>query len=377
MMNRIHLVFKIILITTLLLAQSCTNKTGGSAPATVVTKGSRKLGLHVTQSQSETFDAAFLLIDTNRFDHVNLHQIWGDGGLVGLPVPPLTTNAAGTTFDFTYIDIANAYYPAHSKGLMFTIGTIDSNNKLVPSSFNATAFDNAGLRSNFKTMLAALIPRFAATDIVSFQIGNEVDIQLGTNAMAWAQYKTFFDDVSAYAKTLRPSLKIGVTTTLYGSISASQKSFIQSLNTNADIVSVTYYPLNSDFTMKSPSVISADLAALVALYPTKSIYIQEIGYSSGATYIASSTEQQRQFVVNFFSAWDSYATNIPVVSWLNTTEWSTSSVNAYGTQYGICPGTYCNPFKEYLQTLGLRNYTDGSYKPAINEMILQMQNRGW
>ena len=366
-----------ILILIFLTTLSCSKKTTGTAPSSVVLKGSRKLGFHVTQALGESFDSAFAFIDTNHFDHVNLHQIWGDGGIVGLPVAALTTNSAGTSFDTTYVDIANAYYPAHAKGLMFTIGTIDSNNKLVPSSFNAIAFDNVSLRANFKTLLATVIPKLAATDVISFNIGNEVDVYLGTNSTAWAQYKTFFDDVSTYARTQRSNLKIGVTTTLYGAISASQKSFIQSLNTNADIVSVTYYPLNSDFTMKSTTIVAADFASLVSLYPTKPIYIQEIGYSSGATYVASSTELQRQFVNNFFSAWDTYQTNIPVVSWLNSTEWSTAAVNSYGTQYGICPGTYCNGFKEYLQTLGLRNYTDGSYKPAMNEVFSQMQSRGW
>lgn len=129
--------------------------------------------------------------------------------------------------------------------------------------------------------------------------------------------------------------------------------------------------------MKSPLVINSDLASLVSLYESKPIYFQEVGFSSGSSVIASSEEQQRQFVVNFFTAWDSYSTNIPVVSWLNYTEWPTATADSYGTQYGICPGTNCAGFKEFLQTLGLRNYVTGNAKPSLTKIRNQMTARSW
>lgn len=370
---------KIIVKALLLLSIvfGCSAKKDEEIEDAIVLKGSRQFGIHITQGQGESFNSAFSVIDSAGFDFVTLHQIWGDGGIGGLPVSPLATNSAGTTFDFTSIDSANAFYPTYSKSLMLTIGTIDTNNKFVPSSLNSVDFDDATLRTIFKSMLAQLIPKLAATQMVSLHIGNEVDVYLQTNASAWAKYKVFFDDVSVYAKSIRSDLKIGVTTTLAGAISDSQKALIQNLNSSADIVSITYYPMNSDFTMKSPSVVSADLTALVSLYPTKPIYIQEVGYSSGESFITSSEEQQKQFVQNFFSVWDTFSVNVPVVAWLNLTEWSSSSVDGFGTQYGICPGTYCNPFKEYLQTLGLRRYSDSSEKPSFIEIKSQMQSRQW
>jgi len=371
--------FKIFLYILLffIVISSCSVKKDEQLESSPILKGSRQFGIHITQGQGESFNSAFSVIDTAGFDFVTLHQIWGDGGLSGLPVTPLTTNAAGSSFDFTNVDSANAFYPANSKTLMLTIGTIDTNNKFVPSDFNAVSFDDSTLRIQFKTLLSQLIPRLSSTQIVSLQIGNEVDVRLQIDSTAWSEYKIFFDDVSAYAKTLRSDLKIGVTTTLAGAISNSQKALIQDLNSTADVVVVTYYPMNADFTMKSPSVVTADLTALVSLYPTKPIYIQEIGYSSGSSFIGSSEEQQRQFVQNFFTVWDSFSINIPVVAWLNLTEWSSTSVDGFGTQYGICPGTYCNGFKEYLQTLGLRRYNDSTSKPAFDEINLQMQSRQW
>lgn len=357
---------------------SCVKKEDGVAPATsLVSKGNRKFGFHVTSAQGENFNTTFEIIVNNRFDHVNMHQIWGDGGISSLPTTPLATNSAGTTFDMSVIDIANAYYPAYSKAVMLTIGTIDTNNKFVPSNFNAVDFDQASIRSAFKSMLDVLIPKIASTEIISLQIGNEVDVYLGTNSVAWSKYKTFFDDVSSYAKLLRPNLKVGVTTTLSGAISDSQKSLIQQLNTQADIVAVTYYPMNADFTMKNLSVIQTEIELLVSLYPTKPIYFQEIGYSSGSLYIQSSEEMQKNAVFEVFKVWDLYSTQIPVISWLNLTEWPTSTVDGYGTQYGLCPGVYCNAFKEYLATLGVRSYSTGQNKPALTEILQQTSTRGW
>lgn len=368
----------VILFFVLAILISCTKNDGvsPSSPSSVVQKGSRKFGLHVTYGSAETYNDAFNILVTNRYDHVNLHQIWGDGGISGV-TGALATNAAGTSFDFTNIDIANAFYPAYGKGISLTIGTIDTNNKFVPSSFIATDFDQTSIRTAFKNLLSSMLPRLTSSDIIGLQIGNEVDIFLGTDATAWSKYKTFFDDISAYAKTLNPNLKIGVTTTLYGAISSTQKTFIQNLNSNADFVSVTYYPVNSDFTMKSSAVIESDIGSLVALYPTKPIYIQEFGYSSGSSYVASSEQKQNEAVQAFFLVWDKYASNIPFVSWLNLTEWSQASVDGYGSQYGMCPGVSCDSFKEFLKTLGLRDYTTGTYKPALTEIINQTTQRGW
>jgi hypothetical protein len=372
MMKRWYLCFAVLAIIT----SSCAKKSD-EASSVITLKGDRRLGVHQTEAQGQDFATTFQQVLADGFDHINMHQIWGSGGISSLPVTPLASNAAGTTFDFTTIDIANIYYPNYSTPVMLTVGTIDTNNKFVPTSFVSTAFSDSTLRAAFKTMLGQLLTHLSATTLVSLQIGNEVDVYLGTNASAWAEYKVFFDDVVAYAKTLRPDLKLGVTVTLDGALDSSKASYIQSLTQSADIFVVTYYPMNSDFTMKSPSHISEDLGNLVATYGSKPIYFQEVGYSSGSTYVTSSENQQKEFVTEFFRVWDLYASQIPVVSWLNYTEWSSSTVDGFGTQYGMCPGVYCNSFKEYLRTLGLRNYSDGSSKASYTELKLQLQQRAW
>lgn len=368
------LVLTLLAFGVLVFFQNCNPVKSEVAPSPTVSQGSRKLGIHITQAQGEAFLSTFSLVQADLFNHTNLHQIWGPGtfALPGLPVAPLTTDSAGTVFDFTTLDIANAFYPTANMPVMLTIGTIDTNNKFVPSAFNSTAFDDSGLRTAFKTMLTNMMPRLANTQLVSLQIGNEVDVFLGTSAVAWAQYKVFFDDVAAHARALRPGLLIGATVTLGAAIDPAVQPYVQSLLTTADIVSVTYYPTNADFSVKNAAAIANEIALLVAAFGTKPIYFQEVGFPS-----AGSEELQRQFVADFFASWDIFANQIPVVSWLNYTEWAPATVDGFGTQYGLCPGTNCVPFKNFLQTLGLRNYSLGTAKPALIEMRNQKVLRGW
>lgn len=367
-------ILTLLSFTALLFFQNCNPVKSEIATSPTVSQGTRKLGIHITQAQGEAFLTTFNLAKADLFNHTNLHQIWGPGTFApsSLPVAPLATDAAGTLFDFTTLDIANAFYPTANMPVMLTIGTIDTNNKFVPSAFNSTAFDDSGLRTAFKTMLTSMMPRLANTQLVSLQIGNEVDAYLGANAAAWAQYKVFFDDVAAHARTLRPGLLVGTTVTLGAAIDPALQPFVQSLMTTADIVSVTYYPVNADFTVKAAATITTEIAALVTAYGTKPIYFQELGFPS-----ASGEEVQRQFVADFFAAWDIFATPIPVVSWLNYTEWAPAAVDGFSTQYAMCPGTSCVPFKNFLQTLGLRNYSSGLPKPGLTEMRNQMTSRSW
>jgi hypothetical protein len=337
------------------------------------------MGMHVNAAEDGDYTAAFTHARNAGVDFVNILLIWGDGGLTNLPAAPLTTDAAGTMFDFALLDIANSYYPAYNMKVSLTIAALDTVHKFVPVDFINTPFDDATMIARFNLLLDNLFLHIPNLELLSLQIGNEVDAPLGTNATAWAQYRTFFEATAAHARTLRPGLPVSVTTTLRGITSPGKQALAQSLYTNADTVSVTYYPMGPTFQMDSPSVVTSDFAALAALYPPpRPIFLQEAGYSSGSTYVAGSTELQRQFVSQVFGAWDVYAANIWVVSFLNLTEWSTATVDGFGTQYGICPGSVCNEFKEFLQTLGLRTYAgSGVSKPAFQELRLQAAARGW
>ena len=94
---------------------------------------------------------------------------------------------------------------------------------------------------------------------------------------------------------------------------------------NEDYLSVTYYPLQSDFTVRDPSEVGGDFDLLVALYPGKPIAFQECGYPSAAA-CNSSEQKQSDFVRAVFAAWDRHATRINHISFFLLSDWSSKTV---------------------------------------------------
>jgi hypothetical protein len=369
---------------------SSSEETSPTTTTQVVQKGDRLLGAHLGQPQNG-FNVGYSKATVIAFDFFNLHLIWGAGTFSGtLPVTPLEVNAsancvAASNYDTSLLAIARAFYQAAGKQVSLNIGTYDTNNKFVPACAASMAFNSATVKTMFQYLLDVTFAELntsPALDLLSLNIGNEVDVSLGACvtplAGAWAQYKDFYDQSATYARTKRAGLKVGVTGTFAGLTDSATAPCMALLNANSDVISVTYYPMNADFSMKDPSVIAADFAKLVALYPSKPIYIQEIGYSSGSAYVGSSETKQSEFVQNVFSAWDTYKDNIKAVSFLSIHEHSATAAADFGIQYGVCPGASCNSFKDYLQYLGLRTYSgDGTDKAGFTTLDSQAQSRGW
>lgn len=372
----------------------CTPTAEAPSGASSVPKGDRILGVHLTDT-GNGFNSGFSAAKRIGFDSVNMHFFWGQGSFVGtLPGTPLETNASGgcgsaSTYDMSVISIARSFYSAENKKVSMTIGTYDGPNRFVPACATAMAFNSTTVKTMFKYLLDNIFATINASpqlELESLVIGNEVDLHsdlatcsvspsLSTN---WAQYKEFFDEVAAYAKTYRPGLKVGVTVTHAGSIDSNKKPCIAALTENADFLSLTYYAINSDFTVKNPTTVSTDFSTVVTNYPGKQIYFQEVGYPSGTSSIASSEANQSVFYQNVFRAWDTYRSSVKYVSIVNTHEWSDSTVDGFGTMYGLCPGALCSAFKEFLKTLGVRTSAgDGADKPAFQTIIDESTARGW
>ena len=76
-----------------------------------------------------------------------------------------------------------------------------------------------------------------------------MDVYLGSDSNKWAQYTNFYSAVAAYAKSLRGDVKVASEATFNG-LTGSSLNFMQTLNTFSDVIAVSYYPFNPDFTVK-------------------------------------------------------------------------------------------------------------------------------
>ena len=316
--------------------------------------------VNTPQSSTYTYDSAF-----TKCLSIGMKE-------VGLSLPWTSIETSPGVFDMTNFNIANVYYPAYSIPVDLTIAPINTNVKSVPSDLLSTNFDSPAMVARFKKLLDSIFVHTTNLQLSSLVIGSEVDVYLGTNATLWTQYTSFYSQVTAYAKTLRPSLKVSCEASL-GGLTTTSASTLQTLNAYSDYTGVSYYPLNSDFTAKPVNVIVTDFAALVAAYPSKPIYIYQYGYPS-ATICNSSLNQQAQFITQTFTAWDTYKSNIKMIDFTWMHDYSPAAVSYYSTYYGITDPVFLG----YLGSIGLRTYSgSGTNKPAFDELICQANQRGY
>ncbi len=311
------------------------------------------------QNSSFNYDSCFALGKKIGMGSVGIYQNW-----TAIETSPLNYN-------MFIMDIANVYYPAHNMAIDLTIAPIHTNNLEVPSDLASLSFSNTVMINRFNRLLDSIKAHIPNVTLSSLVIGSEHDIYLGNNALAWANYTKFYNNVSAHAKTLWSGLKVSTELTFNGLI--TQNTFAQNLNSNSDYIGISYYPLNTDFTVKSPTVIPTDFANLVSLYSSKPLCFYQFGYPSSST-CNSSEVLQSQFITQTFASWDAYASNIKMIDFTWLHDLDVSVVNFYSNYYGITD----TAFLEYLRTLGLRNWgSNGANKLAYNELLCQAKLRGY
>jgi len=325
-------------------------------------RGERLLGIDVTQAEDGDYDAAMDIVQSVGAEVVSLSLFWDD----------IETQPGEYAPTPNWLEIANAYYPARDVKLSLVISVIDTNNKRLPADLADAPFDDPAVIGRFKGLLDYVFSQIPDLEITSLAIGNEIDGYLGADPSLWRQYQTFYEAASAHARAMRPDLPVGTKATFAG-LTGYARERLQELNRSSDVIMVTYYPLNDDFTVKDPSVVAADFEALIAVYPDRPIYVLEAGYPSSAD-CGSSEPKQAAFVRQLFRAWDAHASQIQLLFFTWLTDLPHSSVGDLTDYYAVSD----NRFAEFLRTLGLRTYSgSGSDKQALRALEAEAKARGW
>ena len=323
-------------------------------------KGDRILSLIITPGSDNNFNNDFALGQAAGMQSTTLALTWDD-----LETAPNTYNPNPNN-----LAIAEAFYPSVNTPISLEINPVDTVTRRMPSDLAALPFDDPMVISRYENLLNWVFSQIPDVQLTSLTIGNEVDGYLNSNPSEWPHYQNFFQQVSAYARTLRPSLKVGVKGEFSGIVGNAQAN-MQALNQYSDVVEVTYYPLNGDFTPESSMNVSADFDTLTGLYPGRTIYILEAGYPS-STQCGNSEAIQSQFIDQAFTAWDAHADQIKLISFFALHDFSP----AFVTQALLYYGDSDPCFAAFLGSLGLITY-DGQQKPAYLELIQDASARGW
>lgn len=347
-----------LILCTFLLLNGCDED-----KAEIVLKGDRLLGIEVNTAEDQEFEEAFALAQSAGIDFNHVSFQWS-----------IYETAPQTYEDINYyLEIVNLFYPQENTPILSTVlGPVNTTVRDMPLDLLGLSFNDTDVVSRYCSFVSWLLEAIAETDNLGLVLGNEVDIYLDSNPEEWSTYIDFLSQVIENLKSDYPDLPMGTAVTLYGLIEDANQN-MDALLAVCDFVSITYYPLHEDFTVKDPGVVQEDFNQLISKVSIP-IYFQEAGYPTSEDCL-SSEDKQSQFVEQVFRQWDRYPEPIKGISFYMLTDWDPLDLNAYIDYLGI----ENNPaLQGYLGTLGFRTYPGtGANKKSFATIKAMTANRQW
>lgn len=329
-----------------------------------VAKGNRQVAIHITQAELNSYDTEF--------------QRAKNTGMQVVPITlPWTFIENNGKFDFSLVDIINSYYPPTGVKVSLNITPIYAVSLALPSDIQTLALNDQIVINRFHRLLDSVKKHLPNALINNFVVGLEVDNYLNNHSSQWTAYKSFYDSARTYIKKQwGSSMPVGVETTWISATIASKNQIID-LNEHSDMMVLSYYPENTDFTVRPPTDVHSDIETLMSYYPSMPIFIIECGYQTSADCNSSDAKQQ-QFIHEMFSLWDAHPTRINFMGFLWLTDLSSAQVDKLVSDYQASGLPSLNAFRGYLQTTGLRTYSgNGTDKAGFTQLKTELQSRGW
>lgn len=342
---------------------------GADALEDVKPRFGRTLGLDINSAEDGNYIHALNIAKDAGVQALNLTIDWSsvetaaDAGADG--------GDAGITYFNPNLHIANLVF-ADSAKVSFAFRAVDTTGPSFPADLAGKALDDPALVARYNAAQDYVFGEIPDLKLSMYVIGNEVDLPFGADAAKWTAYKAFFDATAAHARELRSDVKVGTVVTLGGA--KAHRELVTPLLENADFLGLTYYPVGPDYAVQPLSTLGADLAAIVAAYPGKPIFLREAGYPASPT-LGSSVDQQAAFVAELFRVWDDHADRIPLLTFFTMNDYSPQALDSLSKYYGSTDPR----FLAYLGSLGLRTYGPdaGTDKPAWSALSHGAHARGW
>jgi hypothetical protein len=360
------ILFSIILLAGCSSSDSSTN-TQPQQPVLPSQQGDRVLGLDIKKIPSITYDMAYKQGVALGVREVSVSLDWA------LLEPTLGN------YDNTLPDIIETYYPLQTGDITLVLRPLDTPGPSLPSGLTGNYDDPAVITAyeNFLTNLHGKLSNLNASGKLKWiHVGNEIDANLGTDPVKWAQWQIFFVAAKAKIESLWGA-QVNVSSIVQFNVlnDTVKRALYLNLLPDMDSAVLTYYPLNADFTMRPPSTVAADFGIMVNTIPGKEILLQECGYPSSVSN-NSSESLQADFISAVFNAWDDHSDRIKLIDIAWQYDVSEAEVDQWVIDFGMSGQPNEDKFKQYLWTLGLSNY-DSTEKPALQRLRDELQLRSW
>jgi len=353
--------FVLSMLITAIATSSCHKSSGVKVSA--LEKGSRHLGVHIIPAQNQGYDTAF-----------------ARARLAGIDCVPLTIQWTEIEKDGSYdpqslLDNLNGFYGSQRVSFSLCISPTAANRKDVPSDLGALSFSDPAMIDRFNKLLDTVHAHLTSINMRYLLIGNEVDIYFSEHPAELAAYTNFCGAVRVHAKSLwGDQLMVGAETSM-GSLEGADITKIDSLHAAMDMVCLTYYPLNNDFTMRAVSGVRSDIEQVLSKHRGEKILFQEVGYATSPA-CSGSENAQADFVREIFNIWDDHSDQVVYVAFLWLNDLSDEQTKAVTTFYELTGTSVEKTFTAFISSLGLCNQL-GVYKPGFLTLLQQSALRGW
>ncbi|MEA3479935.1 MAG: T9SS type A sorting domain-containing protein [Bacteroidota bacterium] len=232
----------------------------------------------------------------------------------------------------------------------------------VPAAYTGLNFEDPVLTNAFYNFATEIIDSFAGV-LDYLTIGGESDIYFNAYPNEIDEYVNLLSDIATYVDDNYPSTKFATVLTFEHGIQ-SNDTLWQLTKSFSDMLAITYWPLNSNFTIIPTAVtdIQNNITDLLIAADGKPVIIKESGLPS-STLLNSSETIQAQFVEELFRQTINI-NQIEIVGWDFLADYDKATVDYWVNFQQI----YTPEFRAYIETIGLMD-TLSNQKPAYNTYL--------
>jgi hypothetical protein len=267
------------------------------------------------------------------------------------------------------LHIVNLVLSDSRVAVTLTVDALDVGGSRAPAELATRPLDDVEVGARYDRMIDYVLTQLHDVDVTAILVATSVDVPLGDDAAKHAAFATFLGRAAAHVHAVRPDLPVGFTVTASGAV--ARKGRLGAAWAAADVLGVTYFPIDAAAQVRPASEVGADVDALVAALPAgKPILLREAGYPTAAA-CGGSDAAQAAFVTALFGAWDRHADRIPVVTFRELVDARPDTASAEALRSGRSDAA----FLAFLWSLGLRGA--GGTKPGFDALISGARARGF
>lgn len=247
--------------------------------------------------------------------------------------------------------------------MSYTLRLIDTVHKAVPQDLMKKGWMDPEMRKRALRLIDELAPMLRDR-VQWFVFGNEIDGYFDRHPDEVGDFVRLYDLVAARLHKAVPGIEVA-SSVQFGGI-GKLNGPLQALNDRCELLMLTYYPMNGDFTVQDPSAPLRDLPRMKAAANGRQVVLQEIGYPTGAAN-RSNEELQAEFFRNVFSEMRKEPQTFAAGNVFLLADLRDKVALDLASYYGI---TGHKPFRTFLQTLGL---FDGNGRPKKSWSVFQSE----